>query len=147
MALNKITKTSNGLEMSYHKVVRLNINWLDKQSDVVVYSYQDKAQRNAYPVNPMESFVRSYSGADFPFTVEGNNVEQAYAKLIESKMETVIVTPKVDAVYETVITPAVLDEEGNIISEETSEQILISEEIPEVTEEVETNEFANSEEI
>jgi hypothetical protein len=62
------------------------------------------------------------------------SLEEIYEKITESRKVTNIITPAIPAVEE------VKDEEGNVIVEAVAE-------IPAVTEEVETNEFAGAEEV
>jgi len=118
MAIQKSIQTNKGIPAEYWKIIRTDINWKDRTSEVALYGYPNKQARlDGY--EPIDTRVFNWS--DFPFTFDGNNVAQAYEKIVESRP--IVITPAKEAV---------LDEDGNVVEEA----------VEEVTEE--TNEFAGS---
>lgn len=88
MALQKAKTLSTGAVAEYHKIYRININWHDKNSEVVMVSYVDQGERENGASFFGDAVVNlSFNGDDFPFTSSGNNQEQAYDKIKESKLD------------------------------------------------------------
>ena len=80
MALQKDIETQYGVTLSYWKVTRLNIEWHNKISEVFLAGWPSQQVRDN-GVEPFEykSFVFRHD--DWPFTVDGYNVTEAYERL------------------------------------------------------------------
>ena len=121
MAIKKTLQTSFGVEANYWKIVRVNESFLGTTTEIYLAGYVNEQSRRDGK-QPLE--IKTLSVA----TIDGKR-EDYYGIIIESKKVTNIVTPAIPAVEEE------KDEEGNVIVEAVAE-------IPAVTEELETNEFA-----
>lgn len=87
MALKKLIDIDNkGIQGSYHKIIETNINWLNRDSHVVIATYLDQ-QARSNGRSPLTSVGFDWSGAEFPFEIElldevGENVlHVAYEKI------------------------------------------------------------------
>jgi hypothetical protein len=125
MALKK-EKTIKGIKVDYWKIVDCNV----KTGFVAIAPYINKESAQIRE-NMMEG--RTSFNIDFPVEIE-NPLAYAYGKIKESKMETKIIEEAVSA------QDAVIDPEGNIITPATEGKDV-------VTEQVETNWFADAEDI
>ncbi len=122
MALIK-DKLIKGINCPYWKIIDCNV----KTGFVAIAPYVNQESAKVRE-NVMDG--RTAFQIDFPIDVQ-NPLAYAYGKIKESKKETRIVSPAVPAI------PAVLDAKGDITVPEVPET-------PAVTEEVETNWFADA---
>ncbi len=85
MALKKIKELSSGISVEYWKVTQLNINWHKKQAHMVLEGFINKEARDDNKI-PVTSQIWDFSGEDFPFTIEGKNVEEGYKYITTEKI-------------------------------------------------------------
>ena len=116
MALLK-DKLIKGINCPYHKIVDCNV----KTGQVMIAPYVNREAAQTRE-NMMEG--RTAFQIDFPVDVTAP-LAYAYSKIKESKKEVKVITPAVEEVK---------DEEGNVITEA----------VEAVTEEIETNWFADA---
>lgn len=125
MALQKTKELDNGFSISYWRAKQIkHFNGLEKV-EVFLAGYKDKIIRD----KNVEAYIEGHDFAvDMPKTVleAGNIYEQIYKEITKSQKETRVITPAVEEVKN--------PETGEII---TPAQ-------PAVTEEVETNWFADA---
>jgi hypothetical protein len=125
MAIQKTLQTSFGVEANYWKILRTN-EAFPGSTEVFLAGYaNEQARRDGKQPFEIKTFLVD--------TIDGKRKDY-YVVLTASKKEIREITPAIPAVEE------VKDEEGNVIVEAVAE-------IPAVTEEVETNEFAGTEEV
>lgn len=117
MAIYKEKELETGVIVNYWRITRINENF-DGSVEVYLGGYLSKQSRLAGK-SPIEYKTFQFSARDLSRAT-------AYELLTESRKEVRVITPAVEEVK---------DEEGNIITEAVAE----------VNEEVEMNEFANTE--
>jgi len=80
MALELIKSTNYGIDATYHKIVQVNINWHTRESLVELHSFIDQTRRESGAhLIASQSFY--WSGDEFPFDFDQNNVQTAYTKI------------------------------------------------------------------
>jgi hypothetical protein len=84
MALKIEKDTNYGVSATYWKIIETNINYLSKNSRVVVAGYIDQKARDNGK-EPLAGFGFDWNGEEFPFSVdaltEENPVKIAYEKI------------------------------------------------------------------
>ncbi|MCF7796058.1 hypothetical protein K9M42_03110 [Patescibacteria group bacterium] len=94
MAL-RLTKTFNGYDFEYWKIISLNINDIKKRAIIKLGLYKDKDYRNNNPLDYVHIKTFNWAGNDFPydFLKEGNDTynvfKVAYDKIKEPIMKPV----------------------------------------------------------
>jgi hypothetical protein len=85
MALIKDILTEFGVSVSYHKIVGMNIDWLDRYANVQVGSFvnEDIRRQNRRPAR-LQSFY--YEGETFPFTADGPILTEGYLVIKQEPM-------------------------------------------------------------
>ena len=87
MALKKKIEIKNsGVEVEYWKITQLNINWHSMFANCVLEGFLDKASRDAGKL-PLDSRSWGFDESNFPFTIEGKNVEEAYNYIKTEEVE------------------------------------------------------------
>ena len=94
MALIK-EKTINGGRdtISYWRWIQTNRSDIKKESHYVLGGWKDKAERNAYPNFPRDSYSFDWSGEDYPFAIDTlkeasvTDYDIAYHKAKENKLD------------------------------------------------------------
>lgn len=80
MALNKTIPTAYGVDLTYWKVTRLNIDWLNEIGEVFLGGWPNQQARlNGVEALDYLNFTFKYD--DWPFTADGYNVTEAYERL------------------------------------------------------------------
>jgi hypothetical protein len=80
MALNKPIPTAYGVSLCYWKVTRLNIDWLHEIGEVFLGGWPTQQSR-LDGVEPLEFKAIEFRHTDWPFTVDGYNITEAYERL------------------------------------------------------------------
>lgn len=80
MALNKPISTAYGIDLSYWKVTRLNIDWLNKVAEVFLGGWPNQ-QARTNGVDALEYRTQVFRHDDWPFTPNGYNITEAYERL------------------------------------------------------------------
>ncbi len=80
MALNKTIQSQYGVDLTYWKCTRLNIDWLNKIGEIFLGGWPNQQARiNGVEALEYKSFVFRYD--DWPFTPNGYNITEAYERL------------------------------------------------------------------
>ncbi len=78
MALQKDIEVKNtGVIASYWKVAETHVNWHSKNAVVVLWGFKDQASREAGKA-PLDQRIFEFLPHNFPFTVGGNLLQEAY---------------------------------------------------------------------
>ena len=80
MALQKTVSTQYGINATYWKIVRMEIDWLNSKCFCRVSGWKDDASR-LIPDEALDHRVYDWSGTDFTFGHVLNNTVEAYGKL------------------------------------------------------------------
>ena len=80
MALQKTVSTQYGINATYWKIVRMEIDWLNSKCFCRVSGWKDNASR-LVPDEALDHRVYDWSGDDFNFSHTFNNTEIAYDKM------------------------------------------------------------------
>lgn len=95
MALLKDIEVKNtGVVASYWKIAELHINWHLKTATVVLWGFKDQQSRENGKA-PLDQRIFEFDSSSFPFTVDRNNVAEAYEAIKSYKYpapEGVVVT-------------------------------------------------------
>jgi hypothetical protein len=93
MALQKTISTGYGVDLSYWKCTRLNIDWLNQIGEVFLGGWPNQSARlNGVEALDYKSFVFRYD--DWPFTADGYNITEAYERLKLPIMRTIVNEPE-----------------------------------------------------
>ncbi len=80
MALQKTIPTAYGVDLTYWKVTRLNIDWLNQISEVFLGGWPNQ-QARFNGVDALEYKTQVFRHDDWPFTADGYNITEAYERL------------------------------------------------------------------
>lgn len=80
MALQKTIPTAYGVDLTYWKVTRLNIDWLNKVGEVFLGGWPNQ-QARLNGVQALEYKTQVFRYDDWPFTADGYNITEAYDRL------------------------------------------------------------------
>jgi hypothetical protein len=80
MSFNKPIPTPFGIVANYHKITKMEINWLDGDAYVTVSSFADEKTRQDKKV-PLATTNYQFFGKDFFYKPEDNILEVTYKKL------------------------------------------------------------------
>ena len=81
MALLKEIEVKNtGVIASYWKVAEMHVNWHYKTATVILWGFKDQAAREAGKA-PVDQRFFEFTPHNFPFTVDGNIVAEAYVAI------------------------------------------------------------------
>ena len=80
MALNKTIPTAYGVDLTYWKVTRLNIDWLNQNGEVFLGGWPNQ-QARLNGVDALEYKTQVFRYDDWPFTADGYNITEAYERL------------------------------------------------------------------
>jgi hypothetical protein len=84
MALKLIKNTQYGIDVEYHKILEININWYNKIATIKVGGFINQELRisGSLPIimvgdKPTDKIFEN----NFPFSIDGNNLREAYEYL------------------------------------------------------------------
>jgi hypothetical protein len=80
MALQKTIPTPYGVDLTYWKVTRLNIDWLNQIGEVFLGGWPNQ-QARLNGVEALEYKTQVFRYDDWPFTADGYNITEAYERL------------------------------------------------------------------
>ena len=80
MALQKTIPTAYGVDLTYWKVTRLNIDWLNQIGEVFIGGWPNQSAR-LNGVDALEYKTQVFRYDDWPFTADGYNITEAYERL------------------------------------------------------------------
>lgn len=80
MALQKTIPTAYGVDLTYWKVTRLNIDWLNQIGEVFLGGWPNQ-QARLNGVQALEYKTQVFRHDDWPFTADGYNITEAYERL------------------------------------------------------------------
>jgi hypothetical protein len=80
MALQKTIPTPYGVDLTYWKVTRLNIDWLNQIGEVFLGGWPNQ-QARLNGVQALEYKTQVFRHDDWPFTADGYNITEAYERL------------------------------------------------------------------
>jgi hypothetical protein len=80
MALQKTISTPYGVDLTYWKVTRLNIDWLNQIGEVFLGGWPNQ-QARLNGVQALEYKTQVFRHDDWPFTADGYNITEAYERL------------------------------------------------------------------
>ena len=80
MALQKTIATAYGVDLTYWKVTRLNIDWLNEIGEVFLGGWPNQ-QARLNGVQALEYKTQVFRYDDWPFTADGYNITEAYERL------------------------------------------------------------------
>jgi len=80
MALQKTIPTPYGVDLTYWKVTRLNIDWLNEIGEVFLGGWPNQ-QARLNGVQALEYKTQVFRHDDWPFTADGYNITEAYERL------------------------------------------------------------------
>ena len=80
MALQKTIPTPYGVDLTYWKVTRLNIDWLNQIGEVFLGGWPNQ-QARLNGVQALEYKTQVFRYDDWPFTADGYNITEAYERL------------------------------------------------------------------
>lgn len=80
MALQKTIPTPYGVDLTYWKVTRLNIDWLNEIGEVFLGGWPNQ-QARLNGVEALEYKTQVFRHDDWPFTADGYNITEAYERL------------------------------------------------------------------
>lgn len=77
MALSKTITTDSGVDVQYHRIADITLFKDTETAMITVYSYiSEDTRRGGYA--PYEREQYTFSGLDYPFTVDGATFTDAY---------------------------------------------------------------------
>jgi len=80
VALQKTISTRYGIDATYWKIERLELDWLNSNCFCRISGWKDNASR-LVPDAALDLRVYNWSGADFTFSHALNNTAEAYGKI------------------------------------------------------------------
>lgn len=80
MALQKTIPTPYGVDLTYWKVTRLNIDWLNQIGEVFLGGWPNQ-QARLNGVQALEYKTQVFRYDNWPFTADGYNITEAYERL------------------------------------------------------------------
>jgi len=80
MALQKTIPTAYGVDLTYWKVTRLNIDWLNEIGEVFLGGWPNQ-QARLNGVEALEYKTQVFRYDDWPFPADGYNITEAYERL------------------------------------------------------------------
>jgi len=80
MALQKTIPTPYGVDLTYWKITRLNIDWLNQIGEVFLGGWPNQ-QARLNGVQALEYKTQVFRYDDWPFTADGYNITEAYERL------------------------------------------------------------------
>lgn len=87
MALLKTKPYKYNLETTYWAVDELNLNYANKTSHCVLFGYLSENSKKVNNEQPTETISFDWSGNDFDFIKDGDNITKAYTKIKLSKLD------------------------------------------------------------
>jgi hypothetical protein len=80
MALQKTIHTNYGVDLTYWRITRMQIDWQNKIAEVFLGGWISRDARNAN-ANAFEFHSVQFDANDWPFTTNGHNFTEAYDRI------------------------------------------------------------------